>query len=509
MTKSRPNTTEMVAALLKDGIGIPDPTNAALVRQLYDFHYNASGTSDSPTSSVTTAATTSTSAPMGTAITSATTSVATSVPSGTTNPRAGDTDISVLVDEMINASNTRAATSLAAASVYVGMSTKSTRTHTTSATGLTPGAPSASVASGAIPKTTSRSATTSATGAPITSAVVAPPAAQPMSVDDMADEIVRLETQERLFALRIRVAELEAASSGPRQSVQPHHRRVKASDVDGLVLPFSGDDDLPIDKWLIDFDNVMTSLGADDNDRYRMCRHLLRGSAFTHLYSEPTSNWVDLRAQLLRRFHRQVSSFEVYERLRRRVRQSSESTMQYVTAMQFIAARSTVPPTELVAFIVAGMSGHSHYISILASSRSMDELIASIPNYDRLVSASQSTAAAGSSASAGAYKPKMPQTIKKPAATSVVGAAAPSGDPKQIRCYNCSRFGHISADCPQPRRAPGSCFRCGSTEHRNADCPKKRKPVGAITQPEGNEQDRDDGPNDESAQDPSNLEWSL
>jgi hypothetical protein len=40
--------------------------------------------------------------------------------------------------------------------------------------------------------------------------------------------------------------------------------------------------------------------------------------------------------------------------------------------------------------------------------------------------------------------------------------------PKDMRCFNCKKPGHMSASCP----SPAMCFECGSTGHRKADCPK-------------------------------------
>lgn len=93
-------------------------------------------------------------------------------------------------------------------------------------------------------------------------------------------EIALFEARERLAALRASVAraELECAATS-NVSMAMVKRKIKTSDVEPLVSCFSGDDDYEVNKWISDFEHVMESLLADDGDRYRMGRHLLKGTA--------------------------------------------------------------------------------------------------------------------------------------------------------------------------------------------------------------------------------------
>lgn len=42
-----------------------------------------------------------------------------------------------------------------------------------------------------------------------------------------------------------------------------------------------------------------------------------------------------------------------------------------------------------------------------------------------------------------------------------------------VRCFNCSKMGHMSSNCRLPKRPPGGCFKCFELGHQSKDCPKK------------------------------------
>lgn len=52
-----------------------------------------------------------------------------------------------------------------------------------------------------------------------------------------------------------------------------------------------------------------------------------------------------------------------------------------------------------------------------------------------------------------------------------------------ITCYNCRLSGHISRDCPKPRR-PIQCSNCGSNDHTRGRCPSATLPSSAKDNPE-------------------------
>lgn len=61
-------------------------------------------------------------------------------------------------------------------------------------------------------------------------------------------------------------------------------------------------------------------------------------------------------------------------------------------------------------------------------------------------------------------------SVTTAASTSAVTSAI---DMSEVRCFNCSGFGHYQSMCSRPRRPMGSCFRCGQGGHIYRNCPDR------------------------------------
>jgi len=61
-------------------------------------------------------------------------------------------------------------------------------------------------------------------------------------------------------------------------------------------------------------------------------------------------------------------------------------------------------------------------------------------------------------------------------------------------CFNCGGYGHISRECPEPRKGKGKgsdqeCFNCGQLGHLSRECPEPRRGKGGGKSRKGGDQE--------------------
>lgn len=230
-------------------------------------------------------------------------------------------------------------------------------------------------------------------------------ARKPSDVAQMRAELESLQAEEDLLAARLRVRRLQAAMNAnvdtTGENLQAtNKRRIKAADVEYLVPCFTGDDEYSVTKWIEDFEQIMETLHGDQDDYYKMARHLIRDTAKLYLRTIRVQDYDSLKRSLLQRYERQVSYYEIYEKLRRRHRNRDETILRYITCMQEIAQQVNMGEDELVSLIISGLRDNSAYVSILAGAQTVDALIRLLPAYERTSSLARYNAAVSTSAAA-------------------------------------------------------------------------------------------------------------
>lgn len=294
---------------------------------------------------------------------------------------------------------------------------------------------------------------------------------------DMAQIMAELslaKMKEELLRANVRIAELER---GPAAAVQ--RKRIKPEEVEYQVSPFNGDDDYSVVKWFVDFEEAMLHLNGNEEDHFMMARHLIRDTARVFLRTIHVRNYQQLKQAMMGRYDRYITSSEVFKRLDQRTKRPDESFMHYVTIMEEIAQRAHVSEFELVVKIISGLRDTSGMLSVLGTARTIQDLIAAWPMYEAMSASAKRATATGFSTRSARPIADSTKTLANAVSSKILAntnrGAATQPDVDAVRCYNCSQYGHLAAQCTKPRRQPGSCFHCGSMEHQYKNCSKAPK----------------------------------
>lgn len=257
------------------------------------------------------------------------------------------------------------------------------------------------------------------------------------------------DTELEALRLQLEIKKMELALAQLRIPAPPERAcDLRLADVGQIIGKFDGQ--RSVDSWLQELESVVRSSGGDERFMYLAARAQLHGPARLYIESAASriNDYTGLRNELVQRFRDRRSVFDVYERLKGRTKKSGEDVLTYVTDMECIAAGS-IPPVQLIPMIIAGL-GEKNFSAMLVSAATMGELYDLLPAYERIVKLTEPVAA----------------TARSP------------GAQKDIRCFNCSKFGHMASKCSEKKRTPNSCFGCGATDHMINACPKRK--VAAI-----------------------------
>lgn len=148
---------------------------------------------------------------------------------------------------------------------------------------------------------------------------------------------------------------------------------------------FSGDDQLSVKKWVIDFKDTSKLLGWNQLQKFICAKRMLRGSAKQFIAAEKgVVSWEILKRRLGREFKSQISSAMIHSQLYKRKRQPNETGRQYVYAMLEIASAGKIADEAIVEYVSNGIIDEEANGTILYQSRTITELKENLDIYNRM-----------------------------------------------------------------------------------------------------------------------------
>lgn len=197
----------------------------------------------------------------------------------------------------------------------------------------------------------------------------------------------------------------------------------------------------------------------------------LKDEALQWLHSRPEHielNIEEFFAEMRKMYDHQQSKLKLRKQFEERKWKNEETFSAYYHEKVILANRVPVVEDELLEYIVEGIPNiHLRNQARLQQFESNAELLKAFENISLTDGKNQERDSKGTGkdhkeARAGKKETAGKEASKEHEATST-----------KIRCYNCSKYGHISKDCKAPKREKGTCFKCGEKGHSITECKSK------------------------------------
>lgn len=237
------------------------------------------------------------------------------------------------------------------------------------------------------------------------------------------------------------------------QLQQANDLKLLFRDVEESMQSFSGENHEMVKRWLDDFDDNSEILSWSDAQKFVYAKRLLRGAAREFMFSDRTiRSYDELRDKLVEEFEQQVCVADVIEQLRKRRKKSGETCIEFVSAMQKIAAQVNLDEMSIIHHVIEGIGGNERDKVVLLGATSLKEFKTKLKVYEKYVEKLSNER--------GRFQNNVARDVVKPKPNL-------TERDQQFRCYNCGSKEHRADKCTS---STPKCFKCNKFGHKAAAC---------------------------------------
>lgn len=271
----------------------------------------------------------------------------------------------------------------------------------------------------------------------------------------MQRERALLEREMRLLQRENELLRSASRSDGSAVSeVSPKH---SAKAIGELLNDFNGTEDL-FRNWEKQVRLLIATYRLDDNSAKIPIGTRLKNRALEWFHSRPEH--IELSAneiliEMRKMFDHRQSKLKLRKQFEERKWKHGEAFGAYFHEKIILANRVPVEEEELLEYMIEGISN----VQLKNQAK-----LQRFESKDKLFTAFETVGLADE-------KNRKEEELKQK--HRVQKEAAKDSSVSNVRCYNCSKYGHVSRDCKAPKREKGSCFKCGEKGHLISECNSK------------------------------------
>lgn len=179
--------------------------------------------------------------------------------------------------------------------------------------------------------------------------------------NDVARQIAEAQQQIQLLNLQ-------------RQLEQMQVRRFDFKAFEAMTIKFTGDDTFSVKKWLENLDEAFTMFNCNEGDKLVAAKRVVDGTAKVVLRSIQVKSYNEFKQLMIERFDRELSSLEVYQQLKTRKINKSETAEHYLAIMEEIASHVEMPECKVIDCIIESLQDNTRDAMILYTAKTSEQV---------------------------------------------------------------------------------------------------------------------------------------